>query len=143
MNMFNSNNFGRFIVDIKQINLKSPIVSKIMKEVIPVKILHHFDNHCLEYLAICDKFDKLKPTEKIPLYNFVFDGFDNLKEVIRLDYKTDNDEDVTNEILEVLNENKVNVEEFKAWASDSNVDTAILEIYNNDYLELLKFYVSL
>lgn len=64
--IFNSNRMGRFTIDIAHIRSKSKMVSTIMSEVIPIKVVHYTDEDILEYLAISAHFDELKDDEVIP-----------------------------------------------------------------------------
>lgn len=141
--MFNSTQLGRFIIDISHIRSKSNIVPNILSLTIPIKIIHYTDDNVLEYLAISDLFDELNDDELIPLYNFQMDGVNEFQKVIRMDYNRKSDSDSALVILELLNQHKININEFKTWAvKHGDTIEEKLKHYGTDFLNILKIYIE-
>jgi len=141
--MFSTTQVGRFLVTLYAINNQQDVVKAIMAKVIPIRMVYHPSEETFEYMCICDEFDELEDDDIVPIYHTMIDS-DNNVSFKRLTFTKKTKKEIKDEIMQLVFENNVNLEDFKAYVKkrDKNATEEDFKTYDENFLELLRLYVA-
>jgi hypothetical protein len=118
------------------------MVQAIMGQVIPIHSVYVPERESVLYLAISEHFDELSEEEIVPLY---LSQYHNNGDVtfLRKEYKKRVSESTREQILQLMVEENINMEEFKAWVRKTQdaKDEDFKEL-DDDFLEILRIYIN-
>jgi hypothetical protein len=139
---FDSTRMGRVSIAVECINDEPHIAQSIMGRMIPIHTVYIPERESVLYLAISHYFDKLESDEIIPLYLSQYHT-DGSVTFVRKDYKRAVTESTREQILQLMVENNVNMEEFKAWvrATQKATDDDFRNLDDN-FLGILQIYIK-
>jgi len=141
-NAFKSTRMGRITIAVDAISEEPKMVLVVMGNLIPIHSIYMPDRESVLYLAISDHFDELESDELVPLYMSHYHT-DGTVSFTRKEYKRQVSESTREQILNIMVENDVNLEKFKAWVRQSqNATDEDFKDLDDNFLEILKIYIN-
>ena len=142
VNSFGTRKVGRLLISMDGIRNEPEQVRNILSNMIPIGLLLNSETQVMEYMCIGDMFDELDDNEMVPIYHtqIFSDG-----EVVykRIEYKKVVKDTVKDEIMQLIFQNNVNLEEFKAFVRTfSKADDKDFEEYDANFMGVLRIYLE-
>lgn len=84
MEILNDRRLGKFSIHMPLINTHPDLIKEVMRKCIILKADYNFENGCMEYLAISDKFAKVSLGSIPMVYTILFEmKYDSRGHVIK------------------------------------------------------------